>query len=99
MPNSHVYAALANDAYTDRRVGTQLAGHEKPVTIQGVNYSILEHADNPRTGYQGTIYRSQQDGQIIVAHRVPSRSSRTGCWPMPAWCSPATTCRCPMRWR
>ena len=78
MPNSHVYAALANDAYTDRRVGTQLAGHEKPVTIQGVNYSILEHADNPRTGYQGTIYRSQQDGQIIVAHRGTEQIFKDG---------------------
>lgn len=78
MPDSRQYAALANDAYADRRVGQNLAGHEKPVALAGVTYDILEHADNPRTGYQGTIYRSQQDGQIIVAHRGTEQIFKDG---------------------
>ena len=78
MPDSRAYAALANDAYTDRRVGQNLAGHEKPVSLAGVKYDILEHADNPKTGYQGTIYRSQQDGQIIVAHRGTEQIFKDG---------------------
>ncbi|WP_157559303.1 lipase [Hydrogenophaga crassostreae] len=32
-------------------------------------YKILDHADNPRTGYQGTIYQRVDTGEIIVAHR------------------------------
>jgi hypothetical protein len=78
MPDSRAYAALANDAYTDRRVGQNLAGHEKPVVLAGVKYDILEHADNPRTGYQGTVYRSQQDGAIVVAHRGTEQIFKDG---------------------
>jgi hypothetical protein len=78
MPDSRAYAALANDAYNDRRVGQNLAGHEKPVVLAGVKYDILEHADNPRTGYQGTVYRSQQDGAIVVAHRGTEQIFKDG---------------------
>ena len=61
MPDTRTYAALAADAYEDRGVGVNLPQHEKPVPLNGVNYKILEHADNPRTGYQGTIYLDEKE--------------------------------------
>ena len=58
--SSQQYANLASDSYEARR---------KEVTIEGVKYNILEHYDNPRTGYQGTIYQRADTGEITVAHR------------------------------
>ena len=78
MPDTRTYAALAADAYEDRGVGVNLPQHEKPVPLNGVNYKILEHADNPRTGYQGTIYLDEKAGEIIVAHRGTEQIFKDG---------------------
>src|SRR5690606_9292607 len=36
--------------------------------LEGVTYRVLDHIDRP-SGYQGTIYRRLDSGEIIVAHR------------------------------
>jgi hypothetical protein len=64
--SSQDYADLALDSYAGRAVTRR---DEKPETIGGHKYRILEHHDNPRTGYQGTIYQRVDNNEIIVAHR------------------------------
>ena len=64
--SSQDYADLALDSYASRAV--TLKG-ERPATIGGHKYRILDHHDNPRTGYQGTIYQRVDTNEIIVAHR------------------------------
>ena len=63
------YAELSFHAYDDIKVGVRPPNHEEEVTYKGVAYKILEHANNPRTGYQGTIYQRKDTGEIVVAHR------------------------------
>ncbi|WP_374494051.1 hypothetical protein [Brachymonas sp.] len=63
------YAELSFHAYDDIKVGVRPPNHEEEVTYKGVDYKILEHANNPRTGYQGTIYQRKDTGEIVVAHR------------------------------
>lgn len=64
--SSQDYADLALDSYAGRAVTRRV---EKPETIGGHKYKILDHYDNPRTGYQGTIYQRVDTNEIIVAHR------------------------------
>ena len=64
--SSQDYADLAMDSYARRAVTRR---DEKPETIGGHKYRILEHHDNPRTGYQGTIYQRVDTHEIVVAHR------------------------------
>ncbi|MCB4363087.1 hypothetical protein KIH07_05035 [Hydrogenophaga taeniospiralis] len=64
--SSQDYADLALDSYASRAV--TLKG-ERPATIGGHKYRILDHHDNPRTGYQGSIYQRVDTNEIIVAHR------------------------------
>lgn len=56
------YANLSSDSYSDRKQGEK-------VTLEGVRYEVLEHFDNPRNSYQGTIYQRVDSGEIVVAHR------------------------------
>jgi hypothetical protein len=64
--SSQDHADLAKDAYNARQVTRDL---DKPVSIGRHEYRILDHRDNPRTGYQGTIYQRVDTREIIVAHR------------------------------
>jgi hypothetical protein len=64
--SSQDHADLAKDAYNARQVTGDL---DKPVSIGRHEYRILDHHDNPRTGYQGTIYQRVDTNEIIVAHR------------------------------
>lgn len=66
---SQEYAGLANDAYRDLAVGRRPAEQDEIHVIEGAEYRIVEHADNPRTGYQGTIYQRLEGGDVVVAHR------------------------------
>ena len=66
---SQEYAGLAGDAYADHKVGRHVPGVGEPVSINGVDYRVVEHANNAKTGYQGTIYERVQGGDIVVAHR------------------------------
>jgi hypothetical protein len=66
---SQQYAGLADDAYKDYPVGVFPPGREPRFEYEGVEYKILEHVNNRRTGYQGTIYQRADTGEIVVAHR------------------------------
>ena len=62
---SQDYADLAIDSYISR---TATRGDDT-VSIGQHKYKILDHHDNPRTGYQGTIYQRADTREIVVAHR------------------------------
>ena len=67
---SQQYAGLAEDAYSDEYpVGAFEPAERDPVTIEGVAHYIRAHVDNPKTGYQGTIYQRVDTGDLVVAHR------------------------------
>ena len=66
---SQDYAALADDAYQDRAVGRRGPGQEEKVYLNGQQYKVLEHVDDRRTGYQGTVYQRVNTQEIIVSHR------------------------------
>ena len=68
IPSQH-YAFLANDSYEDRRIGVRSEPYTELVTIDDVDYRVLEHVNNPRNGYQGTIYQRAHTHEIVVAHR------------------------------
>lgn len=80
MPlTSQQYADLAAFSYSeDHRVGVRRPGEEKPVLIGGISYNILEHADNPRNGYQGFMLQRVDTGQIVVAHRGTEQIFKDG---------------------
>lgn len=67
--SSRQHAGLAADSYHERVSGFLRPKGEKPVDIDGVQFKVLEHYDNPKTGYQGTIYQRVDTGEIVVAHR------------------------------
>ena len=70
MPLNHRdYAALSADAYEDHKVGRHAPGQEEVVELNGHNYKVLEHVNNNRNGYQGTIYQREDTGEIVVSHR------------------------------
>lgn len=66
---SQQYAGLANDAYENYKVGRHHSPDAERVSIGGVAYQVLEHVNNARTGYQGTIYQRIDSREIVVAHR------------------------------
>ncbi|QDH71912.1 hypothetical protein FKV23_15490 [Lysobacter alkalisoli] len=47
----------------------QLAARREVIEIEGTRYKVVDHVDNPRNGYQGTIYQRVDTGEIVVAHR------------------------------
>lgn len=57
--SSQLHAWLASDAYTQRPAGIRRPDGQDYVALGGVRFAILEHYDNPRTGYQGTISTSR----------------------------------------
>jgi hypothetical protein len=75
---SQDYAALANDAYVDRRVGRREAGQEERIYLNGHQYKILEHVDDQRTGYQGTVYQRANTNEVVIAHRGTEQLIRDG---------------------
>ncbi|MDQ1062339.1 MULTISPECIES: XVIPCD domain-containing protein [Stenotrophomonas] len=75
---SQDYAALADDAYADRKVGRRDAGQEEKVYLSGNQYKIREHVNDPRTGYQGTIYQRVDSKEIVVAHRGTAELIKDG---------------------
>ncbi|WP_126944756.1 XVIPCD domain-containing protein [Xanthomonas sp. BRIP62409] len=68
-PTSQQYAVLSNDGYVDREVGVRRPGDRERLDVGGAAYEVLEHVNNRRTGYQGTIYQRVGGGDIVVAHR------------------------------
>jgi hypothetical protein len=67
--SSQQYANLARDAYRGYPTGSFSRSDARPETIGGIAYLIRTHVDNPRTGYQDTIYQRVDNGEIVVAHR------------------------------
>lgn len=67
--SSRQHAGLAADAYVGRISGNSRPRGENPIIVDGVQFTVLEHYDNPKTGYQGTIYQRSDTGEIAVAHR------------------------------
>lgn len=76
--SSQQYAGLANDSYEDRVVGRRAPGDRETVEIDGVQFQVLEHANNQHTGYQGTIYQRVDTGEVVVAHRGTEQIYRDG---------------------
>lgn len=68
MTHQH-HADLSSDSYENYKTGIRTPGEEDKVQINGITYKILEHYNNPRTGYQGTIYQQMDTGAVVVAHR------------------------------
>lgn len=60
--SSQQYAYLSRDSYEP---------HQKDdvITRDGITYIVLEHVDNKRNGYQGTIYQRMDTHEVVVAHR------------------------------
>ncbi|WAC61697.1 lipase [Pseudoxanthomonas sp. SL93] len=68
--SSRLYAGISESSYDKQRLpGIRLGGEEEEVILDGVKFKVLEHYDNPKTGYQGTIYQRADTGEIVVAHR------------------------------
>ncbi|MCH6482394.1 lipase [Pseudoxanthomonas sp. LH2527] len=61
------YAYLADHSYD--RGGQVQDLLNKDVMIGGERYRVIDHVDNPRTGYQGTIYQHEASGAVVAAHR------------------------------
>ena len=61
------YAHLADHSYD--RGGQMQDLLNKDVVIGGERYRVIDHADNPRTGYQGTVYQHEASGAVVAAHR------------------------------
>lgn len=62
-------ANLSADAYKDHPTGEFFGGNPPDADIGGVRYLIRAHVNNPKTGYQGTVYQHPDSDEIIVAHR------------------------------
>jgi hypothetical protein len=56
------YALLSQDSYHDHQL-------KDKVTLGSVMYEVLDHTDDPRTGYQGTAYKRLDTGEVVIAHR------------------------------
>lgn len=67
--SSQQYADLAFDAYKGYPVGVFPKNGARSEVIGGVEYLIRAHVDNPKTGYQGTIYQRRDTGELVVSHR------------------------------
>ncbi len=61
------YAHLADHSYD--RGGQMQDLVNKDVVIGGERYRVVDYVDNPRTGYQGTIYQHEASGAVVAAHR------------------------------
>lgn len=68
--SSQDYANLADDVYKPQQPGVFLNRDTAPkTTVGGIQYLIRAHVDNPKTGYQGTVYQRVDTGEMVVAHR------------------------------
>ena len=66
---SRLHAALSDHVYLDREIGSDGYVKSDGVTLGGVSFTMLRHAENDLTGYQGRVYQRTDTGEIIVAHR------------------------------
>ena len=68
---SQQYADLSFHVYrsTPARSYARADGSAPYVESGGVQFHIRAHVDNPKTGYQGTIYQRRDTGELVVSHR------------------------------
>jgi hypothetical protein len=71
--DANEYARLSSDSYNDRY---QEKNSNKTVPIGGIDYKILDVANDPKTGYQGTAYQRVDTGEVIIAHRGTDPDSK-----------------------
>ena len=57
------YALLAEDSYKDHEP------NKDDVVLGDVTYQVLDHIDNPTTGFQATAYRCMDTGEVVIAFR------------------------------
>jgi hypothetical protein len=62
------YANLSKDAYK-APIWDSVNQEYQLEHINGIAYKPLDYMSDPATGYQGTIYRRVDTGEIVVAHR------------------------------
>lgn len=68
---SQQYADMSFHVYR----GTPARGYSRDddnapyVDSDGVRFFVRAHVDDPKTGYQGTIYQRRDTGELVVAHR------------------------------
>ncbi|SFR90149.1 Lipase (class 3) [Dyella sp. OK004] len=65
------HAILSQDSYVDRSKNVG----KNPVSIDGVDYQVLDARSNPLTGYQGTVYRRVDTGEVVIAHRGTEKAA------------------------
>lgn len=65
------YALLAQDAYKTRE-------NDSKVELGGINYRVMDHMNDPVTGYQGTAYQRLDTGEVVIAHRGTEQVIRDG---------------------
>lgn len=65
------YALLSQDAYKTRE-------NDSKVELDGVAYRVMDHMNDPITGYQGTAYQRLDTGEVIIAHRGTEQVIRDG---------------------
>lgn len=71
MTSSQQYAELADDTYGNYKVGSRKPGEEEKVDTDRVEYKLLEHANNRRSGYQGSIYQRVDSPRETAAITAP----------------------------
>ncbi|BDU18550.1 XVIPCD domain-containing protein [Dyella sp. GSA-30] len=65
------YALLSQDSYKTRE-------NNSKVELGGVSYRVMDHMNDPVTGYQGTAYQRLDTGEVVIAHRGTEQVIRDG---------------------
>ena len=65
------YALLSQDSYQTRQNNTK-------VELGGISYRVMDHMNDPVTGYQGTAYQRLDTGEVVIAHRGTEQVIRDG---------------------
>jgi hypothetical protein len=65
------YALLSQDSYKTRE-------NNSKVELGGITYRVLDHMNDPVTGYQGTAYQRLDTGEVVIAHRGTEQVIRDG---------------------
>jgi hypothetical protein len=65
------YALLSQDSYKTRE-------NNSKVELGGITYRVMDHMNDPVTGYQGTAYQRLDTGEVVIAHRGTEQVIRDG---------------------
>jgi hypothetical protein len=69
--SSQQYADLSFRVYRSTPARSYARADDSAPSVESgdVKFYIRAHVDNPKTGYQGTIYQRRDTGELVVAHR------------------------------